>query len=313
MVDTASPLFTNPPAPVESQSVDSLSIYQGEYRGLVIGADTPYHLEGPIEGLLGSVMRVGDRAVPRGHGYIQGPDYAEERTVFFPFVVIERPHSPLLRSLLSNLWTAFVPTPEEEHWLRWNLLGETRAWRGRVVRNQFEYGPENARTGVFRSFVEFIAADPFIYSDEEYSVIVAEQTVLDRGGFDLPADLPLDLGLRIVSQSNIHTDGNTTTWPVIRFQNNGSTASFVQLVNRTTGVTLRVNSTIPTGDTLVVDMYGYQRSSAGPHISIDGASRFGDWQHPRTPWGLAPGDNVVEFTTDGDDVVCRVTWRDAWL
>lgn len=295
------------------QSGDDLRAYQGQYRGLRFGEGTEYHIEGEIAGLLESIMRSGDRPVPRGHGSIQGPDYAEPRRVIFPLLVVGTPHSDELQDRISLVRSTFLPTPNEQHDLRWNFLGVTYRLGGRVVRQRVQYGPKNAREGRYRATVEWLAADPFIYADAEHSEIVPIFTVEEAGGFDLSTELPIDMVSAILSRKNLRNEGTFPSYPLIRFQNNGSTASWVQVDNVSTGESLRVETTLATGQTLVCDMHGYVRSASGPHIHIDEQSRFGDWQHPRTPFQLQSGDNLIEFTTDGTDVVCRFSWRDTWL
>ncbi len=277
-----------------------------------MGEGTEYMIEQGLSGVLDSRMRVGDRATPRGHGFIRGADYADARIIVFTFTISGVPHSERLDDLISNVRTVWAPTPETDHDLLWNLIGTTYMMRGRVTRLNIEYSSKSAREGRYRATVEWRGVDPFIYEGDEQSMVVP---IFDSvgGGFDLATDLPLDMTGAIGLTSNLRNEGGFDAYPVIRFQNNGPQLSWVDVFNESTGVSLRIDTPVQMGQILVVDMFGYQRGDAGPAIHIDGSSRFGDWTQPRTPSALAPGDNVVRFTTDGTDVVCRFTWRSTWL
>ncbi len=298
-----------------TSTTSTLKPYQGEYRGLVVGEGTEYHIEGAVDGLYSVEMRSGDRAVPRGHGYIRGPDYANARTVVIPLTVVGAPHSFDVHDRLNTIRSTFVPTPEDEHWLSWWPLpyGQTIALSGRVTRLGMTYSAKSAREGVWRSVVQFRAADPFLYSGESYAAVVPIFGIGDSGGFDLPTELPLDLAAAVPIRENIHNVVTVGRRPAIPVLYPGTTLSTVRVDNVTTGASIQIDTAVPQGDTLVADMHSYMRSLPGPHIHIDGSTRFSDWQQPRIPFALAPGDNVMEFTTDGVDVVCLFTWRDVWL
>lgn len=303
---------TPPPPTVIEDAGPDLAPYQGEYRGLVFGQDTEYHVQG-LEGILEAIMRTGDRPVPRGHGYIQGPDYAEARTVLMSITVVGQPHSEQLRQDLALVRSTFLPTPDAEHTLRWNLVGTVYQFRGRVVRSKIEYSPKAAREGHYHITAEWRAADPFIYGDAEHTEVVPIFSVEDPGGFDLPTELPIDMAAGTFTRKNLRNEGTQLAYPVVRFQTDSGAMSWVEATNLTHSETLRIETPVPLGDILVANMHSYTRSLPGPHIHIDNVSRFGAWQQPRIPIALHPGDNLVEFNTDATAATCRFTWRDTWL
>lgn len=56
------------------------------------------------------------------------------------------------------------------------------------------------------------------------------------------------------------------------------------------------------------------KGTAATIVSLDGATRYNDWQLPREEFGLTPGDNVLRFEVDGTstDAKCSLSWFDTW-
>ena len=111
--------------------------------------------------------------------------------------------------------------------------------------------------------------------------------------------------------------GNVDAHPLIRLygpQDAGTLTGFT-VQNITTGAQLDVDFTTPmvASDIFTVDMKRIVtvQTEGDPYINLGGANRYGDWNHPRTPFKLQPGTNVLRLEVDGTttDASCVVTYR----
>lgn len=130
------------------------------------------------------------------------------------------------------------------------------------------------------------AADPLYYDNVE-GELMATVTKIMPGGFDIPFNIPLDIGggtPPIVITNN----GSETMLPVIKIS---TPATNPQIINRTTGAIMKVNVSVNSGDELVIDM---KRST----ITLNGQSVFNMKTDFAVFWGLVVGDNQIELVTD---------------
>jgi hypothetical protein len=164
--------------------------------------------------------------------------------------------------------------------------------------------------------VALTCADPRIYSAELHTELVPVFSP-SGGGADYPVDGDKDFTSGTSAEVVVSNAGAADAWPTLRFHGprDGGTLTAVELTNRTTGTVLGIVTAVGAGQVLTVDMRALVTGNGDLVVGIDGSSRYGSWQQPRTPFALAPGDNVLRLEVTGttQDAPCIVTWRDTWL
>jgi hypothetical protein len=292
---------------------------QFAFRGLVLGADTPYFIQS-LTGLEDLTARVADRELPRGHGSVPGPHYAAAKDVILDVTVVADGdpsivNPALLMQRVAELRTAFSvsPTPLPLLWARPGMpdrliyVAPTQVSRTETVGDR----------GIFAFLkIALTAADPRIYSSERHQVVVSRYDPAG-GSVDYPADYPKDFPAGGATSGVVFNAGASDAYPLLRFYGpkDGGTLTSVTLRNTTTGQALTVATSIGPGQILTVDNAAHVTGAGTPVVSLDGASRYGSWQQPRVPFSLPPGESTLRYETEGTtaDTECVVTWRDTWI
>lgn len=161
--------------------------------------------------------------------------------------------------------------------------GAQRFLTVRVLRNPM---PALATKNKQTYDLSLYAADPLYYENVEGDLMAIVEKILP-GGFDIPFNIPLDIGGG-TPPTVITNNGSETMLPVIKIR---TPATNPQIINRTTGAIMKVNVSVNTGDELVIDM---KRS----RITLNGDSVFNMKPDFAIFWGLVVGDNQVEIITD---------------
>lgn len=293
----------------------ALSDFHFSYNGLTFGKDEPIGLI-DAEGLTDLTVALGDSAIPRGSGDVPGLAVAKPRNITLNLKANGAKRSEELADLLDDAALAFrmgqAPLP-----LRFKEPGASeRLVYARVTGVIVPRKP--SLTFGHRPFtVRLKAADPRTYSAAEKSETLS---VYDASGGG--TDYGEDYGIEFVGGSSgekiVKNLGNADAYPLVRFYGPTSgTVTGVEVTNLTTGKTLDIDSTILNGQILSAEMRRLITVDPGevPYINLDGSNRYGDWQLPREPFRLAPGDNVLRFEVTGTstDALCVITYRDTWL
>lgn len=280
---------------------------QYAYRGLVFGRGTELEVA-VVEGLGGLSVRSGDQPLPRNDGSVPGPHFVEAATPIIEFVSLGGTPE---REALSRVLTAAFARQQTPQPLEWKDDG----YPSRLVyaRPLQVVVPRDLRS---QPKVALTCADPRIYSVETRTVTVPLYSP-SGGGLDFPGDFPADFSAGVALSGVAHNDGAADAWPLIRFYGptDGGTVTSVTLANLTTGESLTVTTSILAGQILTVDNTAHVTGSGQLVVGLDGASRYGSWEQPRTPLRLPPGDSVLQFSTTGTSTAaaCTVTFQDTWL
>jgi hypothetical protein len=142
-------------------------------------------------------------------------------------------------------------------------------------------------------------------------------------GVDLGTKMTLgagvDIGLKLVGASGsglvtCTNAGSVATYPVMTFSAPAGMSAW-SVTNQTTGQVFTVVQSISAGESLIADMKAAATGRATLPISVSGASRYGSWQPPRTPFALVPGANVLRFdvATGDPNAACLISWQSATL
>lgn len=286
---------------------------QYAYRGTVFGKNTDYPLSiAQIEGLEGFDTVVGDQPLPRGHGNVPGKHFAAARQLLAPFVIARDTRTDV-ETAVRALADLFLVSEEDLFDLEFKKQGQPQ----RLVRcRPTRFGRGDTRLGLRADPKVLLAApDPRIYSAEEHSVSVPVYAP-SGGAVDYPIDYPIEWASGIAQQAVATNAGNADAYPLVRFYGpDTGTLTAVLLENLTTGEQLEISATVTSGQILAFDGTAYVTGNGDLVVGIDDASRYGDWEQPRVPFRLQPGDNDLRFTPTGSatSVPCVVTWRDTSL
>ncbi|MFC5947081.1 hypothetical protein ACFQH9_02160 [Pseudonocardia lutea] len=295
----------------------ALSDLQYSYRGLVFGEGCDVMVNN-AEGFEGYEVRSADSDQPRGDGGLRGLDYVAPRSLSFELSIFE-PDGNTYGSLYEELWarvrSTFRPSRDTDYPLNFKRPGQPeRMIMCRPV--------QLIRSESYRAFnrvgsppVALRAVDPRIYSATRKSGNVPIYAATG-GTVDFALDYTVDWDAGTRTELVVENAGDANAYPLVRFYGPGSgTCTGVRLTNSTTGQVLDISATVTAGQILTADMEAAVTGANRLVISLDGSSRYGDWELPRQAFYLAPGSNTLRFEVTGTstDVVCNLQWRDTWL
>lgn len=267
----------------------------GGWNGLLIGNDTPYYVDSH-EGLEGWDIRTSDDALPRGDGSLRGVDLQAARQILFKLKVpgTQREVEGLMDTLYRNL------TPQRDQ--DWELIWRHPGRPLRMVRvrpTNLIRGLDYAQTVVNDQSFALVAVDPRHYSAFLRSAKVPPTPV---GTLQVP--------------TTIINQGSGFAYPLVRITGptSGPPVTRVELVNSSYDVSFVVQSVLPGGSVLVGDMEARATGAPRSVVTVDGQSKYGGWQHPRTTFTLGPGANSLTLVTvpAGAPVTCTLEYRDTW-
>lgn len=293
----------------------ALSDLQFSYRGLTFGAGTEYHVN-RAEGFEGYEVRTSDSDQPRGDGAIRGLDYVAARTIAFELAVIGLTDGDTTyEEYWDQVRSTFRPSREDDFVLTFARPGQPeRIIRCRPVSLVRIEDYKRFNTVGFPPVV-LRAADPRVYSSSLHTAYIPPYSS-SGGGIDFPLNPELDFGTTTSIEAVVANAGTADAYPVVQFFGPGTgTVTAVKLTNTTTDQELEITATVTSGQILQADMEAAVTGANRLVISLDGSTRYGDWELPREPFALAPGSNTLryEITGTSTDAVCHISWRDTWL
>lgn len=293
----------------------ALADFQMSYNGLVFGLDTDIGIT-DVTGFDDLGVTLGDTAIPRGDGDVPGLARVQSRDIVLSLRVKGEARSDGLAQRVLDVFEAFRRVSDPipiylkdpgfaEVYVNARPIGRVM---GRKATTTFGSTPV---------VIRLKAADPRIYSTAQYT----EQTPIynpSGGGLDYNVDYGKEFvgagtGIKVISNG-----GNANAYPLVRFYGpDTGTVTGVTLTNNTTGQVFESTADILAGQILTADMRRLVavEPTEVPYINLDGSNRYGDWQLPREPFYIAPGDNLVQFEITGtsSDALCVINHRDTWL
>ena len=294
----------------------SISDYQVEYNGLALGLGTNYSLV-KLEGVEDMDARQGDLAIPRADGDIAGLHTQAAKQIVCEVLVKGEKGTQEHRDRVQALHDAFQIREQatQFYWREPGFSDERYLWARPIGRVQMR-DPRSAHQPSM--LVRLKVADPRIYGDAQKNKNVGVYSA-SGGGMDFPeVEFGKDFSADPSAETIAHNGGNANAYPLLRFYGpETGTVTEVTLTNSTTGQTAVFTTTMLTGQILSADMRRIVTADTGddPYVALDGSNRYGDWNLPREPFYLAPGDNELRFEVTGGtstDALCVVTFRDTW-
>lgn len=268
----------------------------GGWEGLLIGNDTEYYVESH-EGLEGWDMRTSDDDLPRGDGSLRGVDLQSERQIVFKLKVAG--DRRVVEQAMDTLYRFLAPQRDSDWELIWRHPGRPLRMV-RVRPTNLIRGLDYAQTVVNDQSFALVAADP-----RHYSAFTRQSKIAIT-----PISSPIAIPTTVINQ------GNSFAYPLIRVNGptTGPAITRFELINNTYDVSFVVQSVLPNGSVLVGDMEARAIGAPRSVVTIDGQTKYGAWQHPRSTFTLGPGGNdlTIETVPPGAPVSVTLEYRDTW-
>ena len=282
---------------------------QIQWRTLLLGASTPYRVNG-IEGWFDLPdARGSNDPRPNSHGNYVGQLFSNQRTITVTMHIPEGVNGSLATRLATlRALTARTENPLEEP-LAVQWAGTRYVVNARIRRRSVPLEP-NYPAGYAQVAVQWEATDPRIYSLTQYtqslSLAAAASGGLDfdSGGLDFGSG-GLDFGPSPSGSLTVTNNGDVDTWPTLEIV---GPVTGPHIVFGNTGRVLHFDPTwsILTGQAATVDTRLRTVSIAG--ISVRQRLITAQWT------ALTPGANTILYQAAVFDpsTVLRVIWRDAY-
>lgn len=251
----------------------ALSDYQLSYRGITMGDGTVYDLI-KVEGPWDMYIEDGDRANPRGQGMIPGFRSARNWKIAVDLEVRGTAGSTTLadnvEALMAALSPDLYPTASES--------GDvfTYKWPGEDEKFMFAHPikrglPKTVKTEFGHIPVSF---DLLVYDPRRYGTA-------------------FDSGTRTTGWTQAN-GGNAYAYPRITVTTDSIGGG--QITNTTTGDIFALDG-LSAGVTIEAYMTRYVQGRGDLLVISQGSTnRYANWQIPRKPFRLAPGNNTITIT-----------------
>jgi hypothetical protein len=290
-----------------------MTLLDGQYQfnGLTLGVGTHYGIR-RIEGLEDVSARTNDKELPRGHGSVPGPHYVAAKDPVVDLVIRANGNPVALAERLDRLRRAFDITDGTPRPLAWKRPGHPvrRVLVSPVLVQHAEEFETVDRVAFPR--IALTAADPRIYSEEAHTLTISTFDPAGSGD-DYHGEYPKDFPDTVGGEGVAFNAGSSNAYPLLRFYGpNAGTITTVTLRNLTTGQSLNVVTDIGPGQILTVDNLAHVTGAGTQVVGLNGVNRYGDWQQPRVPFVLPPGDSIVRYEADAT-TDCVLLWRDTWM
>ncbi len=274
--------------------------YNGYLFGNITGSPIVHVTE--VEGLDMPDVRSSDVPLPGAHGALPGQDRHGPRVIDMTAHVVAASQAELVASLMAMAAAVVVRDDELPLTLRVsNELPEMRIYcrpRRRKVPLPQHHAHLNARC-----VLQFVASDPRIYSEAEYSAAAAAPVA--GGGLAFPFAFPFSFGSPATGStvSMTNAGGATAPWhAVVSGPCTGIT------ITGPGGDQIRWNGELLAGETLTFDAHPSRRT-----VLLQGTASRYSLVAPLADWFmLTSGENQVAFNTDTSTGTATFRWRDAW-
>ena len=277
--------------------------WQGTFNGLTFGAGTSYRVTAAT-GLHDTPdVRTSDVDQARGHGQFAGTDLLGGRSVQFEFTII----APSMNSAIIQAFSHAMVTGNEESELVLLIpgLAESRTVQTNArVRRLAMPIDTDYRAGASRARVEWWCTDPRIYDVDLTTVSTAVADTAGTGE-EWPWEWPIDWGGEVSGGAVTATNDGEFPTPWVATLTGPLTSP--RITNATSDETIRIDGTLESGETLVID-------SADRSILLNGTTQRYRWLRSQSQWfDLAPGDNTIRFAATAGTGSLQLEFRSAWI
>lgn len=286
------------------------------YNGITIGPGGQAQLV-DVNGLTGlPANRSGDVSRPNADGMLAGYDFMGARTVTIDLEVPVANIETVRQAFLMGRTTGGGMNPPASQVLVFNFgqgsggVGVNRQVTARC--RKFDdtvdvaFAAGNWTAGIVSAAAQLVTVDPLIYDASTQTASVPLST--SSGGFTFPAAFPAGFGSQSGGLITAVNFGTVACPPLLTITGPCVTPRVQQ---QTSGVTLQFNTTLNSGDTLVVDCW------AGSAILNGTASRLNVLAPGSfiTAFQIQPGSNTLGFySSDASPTGATLTakWSNCW-
>lgn len=244
-------------------------------------------LDPQIQGLDSGDYRIVSYAIPGKDGARVSQAYYDARTITLAGVISGQTPTQYMqnRSLLSQ--AAAINRDSNGYPVMTKLAFQTMDSNNYFINVQpkkptFDFG--NPYWTKYN--LPLLAPDPRIYGAQQ--VVSGPITIATGGGFVLNVTLNIVFGASSGGTTILTNNGTTDTHPILTFT---GPLTNPYITNATTGYAFQLDYTIPSGNTVTIDMYHQT-------ILYNGSANFISYRDPISSWfTVTPGPNDFVLTT----------------
>lgn len=268
-------------------------------NGLELGENTKYLIAAPIVGLSKPAIRTGQGDYSgRDGGYVSSQFYAKRFVTITGWINAstceenEEMRAALLEAMaIRELLPVFIRTFTGNYYLL------------EAYPLDLQMDITSAKVSEFK--IDLVAPSPFLFdggdgTDPDSGWI--EQTIFKYigGGYVTPYSLPVQWAPG-TTPTVITNTGDSYIYPQIILQDGWTNP---QILNITENLFIELDITTTTGDEIIIDM---QRRT----ITLNGGNILATMTADSSWWGLRPGNNTIQLTSDGgsDPDEATIRWR----
>lgn len=270
-------------------------------NGLKLGEDTKYLIGTPVVGLSKPPIRTADGDYAgRDGGYVSAQFYGKRRISITGWIKADTCEEN--EDMRANLASALA--------IRQLLPVFIRTFTNNIYLAEaypidLQMDITSPKLSAFK--IDLVCPNPYLFDggdgvDPDSGWIEQTITKFVGGGYVTPYSLPVQWAPG--TQPNIITNtGDSYIYPQLKL--NGKFTN-PRITNITENAFIELNVTTTTGDEIIIDMAPERRT-----ITLNGGSILASRTSESSWWGLRPGDNIIELTSDaGDDAdTAVVRWR----
>lgn len=249
-------------------------------------------------------------------GMWTGRDFLSGRTLVFT-MTIRGDSNFSMNYYLDRLQANLVPQQQGTGLLQFQLPGQgLQRINARVRRRAIQINPDYS-SGLATATYEFFCPDPRYYDDTELTTDLINATAVAGRTYNRVYTTPptpttnnpfisgMYFGGGAGAPNLITNNGWTTTYPLITIE---GPCINPRVTNVTAGLFLQVDTTLGTGDTLVLN-------TDLRTVTLNGVSRRALLNNASTWFAAPPGTSYYTFTATGTTgtTSCVVSWRSAYI
>jgi hypothetical protein len=298
-------------------AVTSLLNYRFAFNDFEFGGGNSVYQILTIDGLEDlPVIRNQDDNRGYQDGMWTGRDFLSGRTLVFTMTVRGDSNNSM-NYYLNLLQENLVPQQQGTGLLQFQLPGSSlQRFNARVRRRAIQINPDYS-SGLATATYEFFCPDPRYYDDTQLTTDLINATAVAGRTYNRvyteppnnPVNNPYESGMYFgggAGAPNLITNsGWTTTYPTITIE---GPAINPRITNVTAGLYLQIDTTLGTGDTLVIN-------TDLRTVTLNGVSRRALLNNASTWFAAPPGTSYYTFTATGTtgNTACVVSWRSAYI
>jgi len=279
------------------------------FNGNLTGTGDIYMMTDIPEGLSSPNIRESEQVKQGVHGIIDQVSYYGKRVLTFTGKIISDTEAGRLlmqRNLEQIFALDSVQDSLDSGYYDLTILDESSGTRiiSVKVTSGIEFSKDSGESAQRDFIVSLKAKDPWYLGATLYSNSLVE--ALTSTTFKLPTKLPTKIIPLTKFTEVLTNNGNFAAPPIITLTGQSTNP---RIINQTTGREMKINTTLSTGQTIIIDvgLGTIEKDSVDISSSLDDTSRF---------LYLDPGANTIEIRDDSPvapDLDVNFQWKDTYI